>query len=111
MSYPTQLNGERYQVDTILHIFDLHACDLPEYYAENQNSHMPGPWSLIDENRIPHVQIAGQFTNWIPKSIDYILVQIYIFGPVIDTKLCFLQENININGLWMVNGNASKVLL
>ncbi len=72
MSYPTQLNGERYQVDSILHIFDLHACDLPQYYVEQINC-IPSTWHLIDENHKPHVQIAGQFTNWVPKDIDDII--------------------------------------
>ena len=73
MSHPTQLDDVYHQVDTILHIFDLHACDLPEYYSYREGSHMPELMSLIDENRIPHVQIAGQFTNWIPVDIDHIV--------------------------------------
>lgn len=67
---PTPLDGEWRRVDSILHIFDLHACNLPDYYASEANnprkiqkSHMPGPWSLLDKNRKPHVQIAGEFKN------------------------------------------------
>lgn len=72
--YPKMLNGEFRKSDLILHILDLHACDLPKYYSSKDNipriknspnySPLPGIYHLINKEIKPIIKIAGDFTQW-----------------------------------------------
>lgn len=99
-SYPTSdiVDLEPYKrVNKLLHTFDLHACDLPQYYAPKERiprlrqradyTPLPDIYHLIDKDKRPIVKIAGDFTDWRLVLVnDIIKVDKYYYGdPYYDT--------------------------